>query len=81
MFKDAGSRPTRDELVLEEIGNQLVEAKEENSEMLITVWGSDPVTGRIVDMDARTQRVHVQKHGEITKIPFLDIMKVESHRL
>lgn len=32
-------RPTRDEFVLEELGNQLVEAKQEDSEILLTVWG------------------------------------------
>ncbi|UUZ85695.1 YolD-like family protein [Paenibacillus sp. P26] len=72
-------RPTRDEFVLEEIGNQLVEAKQEDAEVLLTVWGWDePVRGKISDMDPRTGKVHVQRYGEITKVPFMDIMKVES---
>ena len=32
-------RPTRDEFVLEELGNQLVEAKREDSDIILTVWG------------------------------------------
>ena len=32
-------RPTRDEFELEELGNQLVEAYHERSEVLLTVWG------------------------------------------
>lgn len=72
-------RPTRDEFELEELGNQLVEAKQEESEVVITVWGWEyQVRGRIVDMDARTRTVHVEYRGETTKVPFMDIMKVES---
>ncbi|MGG3471533.1 YolD-like family protein [Neobacillus pocheonensis] len=71
-------RPTRDEFVLEEIGNQLSEAKHENSEVVLTVWGEDePVRGMIVEMDSRTGKVHVQRHGEVTKVPFMDVMKVD----
>jgi len=77
--KYAAKRPTRDEFVLEEIAEQLTEAKNEDEEVLLTVWGWDePVQGRITDMDSRTGRVHVQRHGETTKVPFMDIMKVES---
>lgn len=74
-------RPTRDEFVLEELGNQLVEAKHEDAEVLLTVWGwEEQVRGFIAAMDSRTGKVHIQKDGEITKIPFMDIMKVESPR-
>lgn len=74
-------RPTRDEFVLEEIGNQLVEAKHEQAEILLTVWGlEEPVRGQIVEMDSRTGKVHVAQHGEIKKVPFMDIMKVDYPR-
>ena len=57
-------RPTRDEFELEELGNQLVEAFHERSEVLLTVWGKVE---------------HVEE--EITaKVPFMDIMQVQSPR-
>jgi hypothetical protein len=75
--KSKDKRPTRDEAILEEIGERLVEAKQEENEVVLSVWGwDDPVIGRIVEMDARTKLVHVQKHGEITKVPFMDIMSI-----
>ncbi|MBD0380256.1 YolD-like family protein [Paenibacillus sedimenti] len=74
-------RPTRDEFVLEEIGNQLTEAKNENSEVLLTVWGAEQtVRGQIVAMDSRTGKVHVEKNGETVKVPFMDIMQVNYPR-
>ncbi|WP_372663258.1 YolD-like family protein [Cohnella sp.] len=77
--KSKEKRPTRDEAILEEIGERLVEAKEEENEVILSVWGLDEtVTGRIVELDARTKLVHVQKHGEITKVPFMDIMQVRN---
>ncbi|MEW9697618.1 YolD-like family protein [Paenibacillus sp. SI8] len=70
-------RPTRDEFVLEEIGNQLSEAKDENSEIVLTVWGvEEPVRGLIIAMDSRTGKVHVERNGELVKVPFMDIMQV-----
>jgi hypothetical protein len=76
-FKD--KRPTRDEAILEEIGERIVEAKEEENEVILTVWGLDePVQGRIVHLDARTRLVHVQNNGETIKVPFMDIMKVDN---
>lgn len=81
MAKSASKRPTRDEFELEELGNQLVEAKAEESQVLLTVWGADEqVRGRITEMDARTRLVNVERYGETTKVPFMDIMKVESPR-
>lgn len=75
----SAKRPTRDEFELEELGNQLVEAKDEESEVLLTVWGwEEKVRGKITDMDARTRTVHVSRYGEVTKVPFMDIMRVES---
>ncbi|NQX57279.1 YolD-like family protein [Paenibacillus qinlingensis] len=74
-------RPTRDEFVLEEIGNQLSEAKMENSEIVLTVWGrEETVRGTIATMDSRTGRVHMDCKGELDKVPFMDIMKVEYPR-
>jgi hypothetical protein len=74
-------RPTRDEFVLEEIGNQITEAKQEGSEILLTVWGwEEPVRGQIVEMDSRTGKVHVQRSAETVKVPFMDIMRVDYPR-
>lgn len=74
-------RPTRDEFVLEEIGNQLTEAMQEASEVLLTVWGKEEqVRGMIVGMDSRTGRVHVSMNEEITKVPFMDIMAMNYPR-
>lgn len=73
------TRPKRDEFELEELGNKLVEAKEEDKELVLTVWGmEEPVRGRITKLDPDTRRVHVERYGETKKIPFLDILKVES---
>lgn len=72
-------RPTRDEYQLEELGERLVEAQQEEAELIITVWNwEEKAQGKIVAMDSRTKTIHVSNHGEVTKIPFLDIMKVES---
>jgi hypothetical protein len=77
--KSKDKRPTRDEAILEEIGERLTEAKAEDNEVVLTVWGLDEVVqGRIVEMDARTRQVHVQYRGELTKVPFMDIMDVRN---
>ncbi|OAB42781.1 YolD-like family protein [Paenibacillus glacialis] len=74
-------RPTRDEFELEELGNQLIEAKNEDSEILLTVWGrEEQVRGRIKLMDSRTRLVHMMNDSELTKVPFLDIMRVNYPR-
>ncbi|WP_028611089.1 YolD-like family protein [Paenibacillus harenae] len=72
-------RPTRDEFQLEELGERLAEAQQEETELLFTVWNweTNP-RGKIVHMDSRTKTVHIMYMDELTKIPFLDIMKVES---
>ncbi|WP_312117992.1 YolD-like family protein [Brevibacillus reuszeri] len=70
-------RPTRDEFELEELGSQLVEAKDDGDERALTVWGvAEKVRGRITVLDSRTRLVHVEENGATKKIPFLDIMKV-----
>ena len=77
--KSKDKRPTRDESILEEIGERLVEAMQEQSEVVLTVWGwEEVVQGVIVVMDSRTKLVHVQMHEEIRKVPFMDIMKVNN---
>ncbi|MED1792860.1 YolD-like family protein [Brevibacillus nitrificans] len=70
-------RPTRDEFELEELGNQLVEAKEDGDDRTLTVWGeAEKVRGRITVLDSRTRLVHVVNGETTRKVPFLDIMKV-----
>ncbi|CAI6086784.1 YolD-like family protein [Cohnella sp. JJ-181] len=74
-------RPTRDEFELEELGERLVEAKQEESTVVLTIWDEPaPVRGRIVKLDARTRLVHVEAQESTVKIPFLDIMRIESPR-
>ena len=77
--KAKDKRPTRDEAILEEIGERLIETMNEESEVVLTVWGlEDPVQGVIVALDARTKLVHVQKRGDLVKVPFMDIMRVSN---
>ncbi|MFS0838585.1 YolD-like family protein [Paenibacillus sp. UNC499MF] len=79
MAKAKVKRPTRDEFELEELGNRLVEAKNEDSLILLTVWGwEEQVYGRITVMDPRTRLVHVQDGEQLTKVPFMDIMQVDN---
>lgn len=54
-------RPTRDEVELEEMGDQLVEAKDDGDERALTVWGMpQKVRGRITVLDSRTRLVHAE---------------------
>lgn len=77
--KGKPKRPTRDEYVLEELGERLVEVKQEETKVRLHVFGRDElVEGTIVELDPRTKLVHVERYGEITKVPFLDIMKVDN---
>lgn len=48
--------------------------------MILMVWGkSESTRGKIVELDPNTKKVHVAQYGEsVVKIPFMDIMKVES---
>lgn len=79
--KYKAKRPTRDEFELEELGERLVEAKQEDSTVVLTIWDEpEPVRGRIVKLDARTRLVHVQTLEKLAKLPFLDIMRVDSPR-
>ncbi|WP_419871710.1 YolD-like family protein [Candidatus Pristimantibacillus sp. PTI5] len=79
MAKKGPKRPTRDEFELEELGERLVEAKQEGTELLLTVWAEEErIRGVITALDSRTKKVHVEYMGSITKVPFMDIMKIES---
>ncbi|CAM3889865.1 YolD-like family protein [Cohnella lubricantis] len=79
MTKTKVKRPTRDEFELEDLAERLVEAHQEESEVVLAVWGrEESVRGRITEMDARTKMVHVSRAGEMVKVPFMDIMKVGS---
>jgi hypothetical protein len=74
-------RPTRDEFELEELGNQIVEAKDNKEQVMLTVWGKvDSVVGTIVELDPRKRQIRVDTEDGIQWIPFLDVMKVESPR-
>ncbi|WP_102274120.1 YolD-like family protein [Cytobacillus massiliigabonensis] len=76
MAKVKKKRPTRDEFELEEIGNTLVEAFDEKSEVILDVWEKENVQGQIIKMDSRTKLIHIEKDSSVTKVPFMDIMKV-----
>lgn len=72
-------RPTRDELILEDMGERLVEAYQEEVELQLEVWNWDEsVTGKIVKLDSRTKLVHVERDGKLTKVPFMDIMEINN---
>ncbi|ANE47304.1 hypothetical protein SY83_14670 [Paenibacillus swuensis] len=74
-------RPTRDEFVLEEIGNQITESFNEESTVLLTIWAwENQVRGQIVHLDSRTGKVHVDNGQETIKIPFMDIMALDYPR-
>lgn len=76
--KSKPQRPTRDEFELEELGNQLVEAHQEKSEVILTLWQKDPIQGRIIKLDGQTKLIHVECGFETIKVKFIDILKVES---
>jgi hypothetical protein len=81
LAKAKQKRPTRDEFELEELGNQIVEAKDNQERVMLTVWGEDhPVVGMIVELDARKRRIRVDTNEGAQWIPFLDVMKVGSPR-
>jgi len=73
------SVPVRSEFELQELGEQLVEAKETKRGVVLRVWKRrEPVQGRIVKLDGMTQMVHVKKYGQVIKVPFADILEVKS---
>ncbi|MGG3800475.1 YolD-like family protein [Metabacillus fastidiosus] len=76
--KSKPQRPSRDEFEIEELGNSLVEAYEEENEVILTVWQKDPVQGKIVKLDGQTKMVHLQSETETVRVKFIDILKMES---
>lgn len=81
MAKAKHKRPTRDEFELEELGNQIVEAKDNKEQVILTVWGHpEPVLGVIVELDPRKRQIRVDTEEGIQWIPFLDVMKVGNPR-
>ncbi|MGG3801811.1 YolD-like family protein [Metabacillus fastidiosus] len=76
--KSKPQRPSRDEFEIEELGNSLVEAHQEENEVILTVWQKDPVQGKIVKLDGQTKMVHIQSETETLRVKFIDILKVES---
>jgi hypothetical protein len=77
----APKRPTRDEFVLEELGNQITEAFHEKSEVLLTIWAwEEQLRGQIVHMDSRTGKVHIHTGIETVKVAFMDIMSLDYPR-
>jgi RNase H-fold protein (predicted Holliday junction resolvase) len=74
-------RPTRDEFAMEEIGNNITEAFQEESIVLLTIWGwEEPLRGQIILMDSRTGTVHVRQTVDTVKVKFMDIMRVDYPR-
>jgi hypothetical protein len=77
--KATTKRPTRDEFELEELGNTIVEAKENEENVILHVWGAGAtLPGKIVELDARKRQIRLDTSEGSKWIPFLDIMKVES---
>jgi hypothetical protein len=79
MAKATSKRPTRDEFELEELGNQIVEAKDTESRVVLTVWGQgNTPPGIITQLDPRKKQICLETIEGNRWIPFLDIMKVGS---
>lgn len=77
--KSKDSRPSRDDFELQELAEQLAEAKENAAPLNFTLWRKmEKVQGVVVDMDPRTQRVHIQtRYSGVLKVLFIDILKTE----
>jgi hypothetical protein len=74
-------RPTRDEFELEDLGNQIVEAKDNKEQVMLTVWGvEEPVVGIIVELDPRKRQIRVNLEDGFKWIPFLDVMRLDYPR-
>ncbi|GIO33147.1 hypothetical protein J2TS6_42880 [Paenibacillus albilobatus] len=73
------SRPSRDDFELQELAEQLDEARESRTQLSFTIWRKpNTVKGIVTKMDPGTQRVHIQTSYEgILKVPFLDILRAE----
>ena len=76
--KTKKQRPSRDEFELEEIAQALVEAKDEKTEVVLTLWEKEPVQGIITKLDGQTKLIYVEKGYETVKVKFNDIMKISN---
>lgn len=76
--KSKPQRPSRDEFELEELGNAVVEAHREKSEVLITLWQREPLKGKIVKLDGQTQLIHIEIGYETVKVKFIDILSIQT---
>ncbi|WP_321202461.1 YolD-like family protein [Bacillus sp. CRN 9] len=76
--KSKPQRPKRDEFEIEELGNAVVEAHREKSEVLVTLWQREPIQGRIVNLDGQTQLIHIESGYETIKVKFIDILSIQS---
>ncbi|MBG9730824.1 hypothetical protein ABD87_14985 [Lysinibacillus sphaericus] len=68
----------RDEFELEEIARALIEAKEENSVKIFSVYKrEEPIKGTVIKMDTSTKLIHIQNEFmETHKVHFLDIISI-----
>ncbi|MEK4197935.1 YolD-like family protein [Cytobacillus sp. FSL K6-0265] len=76
--KSKPQRPSRDEFELEELGNAVVEAHREKTEVLILLWQSEPIQGKIVNLDGQTQLIHIESGYETIKVKIIDILSIQS---
>ncbi|ASV69997.1 hypothetical protein CKF48_09640 [Cytobacillus kochii] len=76
--KSKAQRPSRDEFELEELGNAVVEAHREKTEVLILLWQREPIQGKIVNLDGQTQLIHIESGYETIKVKFIDILSIQS---
>ncbi|MCM3180869.1 hypothetical protein [Cytobacillus horneckiae] len=60
------------------MGNAVVEAHREKSEVLITLWKREPIQGKIVKLDGQTQLIHIESGFETIKGKFIDILSIQS---
>ncbi|MCM3324220.1 YolD-like family protein [Cytobacillus kochii] len=76
--KSKPQRPSRDEFELEELGNAVVEAHREKTEVLILLWQRDPIQGKIIKLDGQSQLIHIESDYETIKVKFIDILSIQS---
>ncbi|WP_404293215.1 YolD-like family protein [Cytobacillus kochii] len=76
--KSKPQRPSRDEFELEELGNAVVEAHREKTQVLILLWQREPIQGKIVNLDGQTQLIHIESGYETIKVKFIDILSIQS---
>ena len=68
----------RDEYELEELGDTLAEAKQDNKLRSFVIYrGDEPITGIVTNIDVSTKLIHIRdQQRDIHKVHFLDILKV-----